>query len=179
MTKDKKDEEDISDIVDDVKKELKLTDLPGIGPAVSAKLEAAGIYDLMTIAVMTHSDLGDSAGVSPAVARKAIQAARKMLDLGFVDGTEYAKRRENILYIKTGSKNLDSLLGGRGVESRSITEAFGAYGSGKTQLGLTLAVNVQFPLEMGGANGKCVFIDTRSEERRVGKECRSRGSPYH
>ena len=23
------------------------------------------------------------------------------------------------------------------------------------------------------------FIDTRSEERRVGKECRSRGSPYH
>ena len=79
-----KDEEGISDIVDDVKKELKLTDLPGIGPAVSAKLEAAGIYDLMTIAVMTPSDLGDSAGVSPAVARKAIQAARKMLDLGFV-----------------------------------------------------------------------------------------------
>lgn len=146
-------------------KEPKLTDLPGIGPAVSSKLEAAGIYDLMTIAVMTPSDLGDSAGVSPAVARKAIQAARKMLDLGFVDGTEYAKRRENILYIKTGSKNLDSLLGGRGVESRSITEAFGAYGSGKTQLGLTLAVNVQFPLEMGGANGKCVFMDTEGTFR--------------
>ena len=165
MTKDKKDEEDISDIVDDVKKELKLTDLPGIGPAVSAKLEAAGIYDLMTIAVMTPSDLGDSAGVSPAVARKAIQAARKMLDLGFVDGTEYAKRRENILYIKTGSKNLDGLLGGRGVESRSITEAFGAYGSGKTQVGLTLAVNTQLPLDMGGANGKCVFIDTEGTFR--------------
>src|SRR3989344_4233646 len=165
MTKDKKDEEDISDIVDDVKKELKLTDLPGIGPAVSAKLEAAGIYDLMTIAVMTPSDLGDSAGVSPAVARKAIQAARKMLDLGFVDGTEYAKRRENILYIKTGSKNLDGLLGGRGVESRSITEAFGAYGSGKTQVGLTLAVNTHLPLDMGGANGKCVFIDTEGTFR--------------
>ena len=46
----------------------------------------------MTIAVMTPSDLGDTAGISPAVARKAIQAARKMLDLGFVDGAEYAKK---------------------------------------------------------------------------------------
>src|SRR3989344_668 len=165
MVKDKKDEDNISDAVEEVKKELKLTDLPGIGPAVSAKLEAAGILDLMTIAVMTPSDLGDSAGVSPAVARKAIQAARKMLDLGFVDGTEYAKRRENIVYIRTGSKNFDGLLGGRGVESRSITEAFGAYGSGKTQVGLTLAVNAQLPLDMGGANGKAVFIDTEGTFR--------------
>lgn len=171
MPKDKdKEKDDDSDFEEEGKegktgKELKLTDLPGIGPAVSAKLESAGIYDLMTIAVMTPSDLGDSAGVSPAVARKAIQAARKMLDLGFVDGTEYAKRRENILYIKTGSQNFDNLLGGRGVESRSITEAFGAYGSGKTQVGLTLAVNAQLPLDMGGANGKTVFIDTEGTFR--------------
>jgi len=165
MVKSKNEDENISDTVDEVKKEFKITDLPGIGPAVSAKLEAAGILDLMTIAVMTPSDLGDSAGVSPAVARKAIQAARKMLDLGFVDGTEYAKRRENIVYIRTGSKNFDGLLGGRGVESRSITEAFGAYGSGKTQVGLTLAVNAQLPLDMGGANGKAVFIDTEGTFR--------------
>jgi len=165
MVKSKNEDDNISDAVDEVKKEFKITDLPGIGPAVSAKLEAAGILDLMTIAVMTPSDLGDSAGVSPAVARKAIQAARKMLDLGFVDGTEYAKRRENIVYIRTGSKNFDGLLGGRGVESRSITEAFGAYGSGKTQVGLTLAVNAQLPLDMGGANGKAVFIDTEGTFR--------------
>ena len=113
------------------KKEYTLTDLPGIGPAVSAKLEAAGILDLMTLAVMTPSALSDAAGVSPAVARKAIQASRDMLDLGFVDGSEYAKRRENVHYITTGSENFNELLGGRGVESRAITEAFGAYGSGK------------------------------------------------
>ena len=146
-------------------KEVKLTDLPGVGPAVAAKLESAGIYDLMSIAVMTPSDLSEIAGVSPAVARKVIQAARKMLDLGFVDGTEYAKKRESIHYITTGSKNFDALLGGRGVESRSITEAFGAYGSGKTQVGLTLAVNVQLPIEQGGSNGKCVFIDTEGTFR--------------
>ncbi len=147
------------------KDEQKLTDLPGIGPAVSAKLESAGIYDLMGLAVMGPVELGDLAGISPAVARKAIQAARNMLDLGFTDGVEYAKKRANILNITTGSKNFDELLGGKGVESRSITEAFGSYGSGKTQLGLTLAVNVQLPLEKGGVNGKCVFIDTEGTFR--------------
>ena len=152
-------------VSDESNKEQKLTDLPGVGPAVAAKLESAGIYDMMSIAVMTPSDLSEIAGVSPAVARKVIQAARKMLDLGFMEGTEYAKKRESIHNITTGSKNFDALLGGRGIESRAITEAFGAYGSGKTQVGLTLAVNVQLPMEKGGANGKCVFIDTEGTFR--------------
>ena len=146
-------------------KEPKLTDLPGIGSAVAAKLESAGIYEMMSLAVMSPNVLADVAGVGPAVARKAIQAARNMLDLGFTDGAEYAKRRENVLYITTGSKNLDGLLGGRGVEGRAITECFGAYGSGKTQVGLSLAVNVQLPIEQGGANGKAVFIDTEGTFR--------------
>jgi len=146
-------------------KDLKLTDLPGIGPAVAAKLEAAGVYDLMSLAVMGPTELGELAGVGAAVARKAIQAARQMLDLGFQDGLEFAKKRSTINYITTGSKNLDQLLGGKGVESRAITEAFGSYGSGKTQLGLSLAVNVQLPVEKGGANGKCVFIDTEGTFR--------------
>ncbi len=147
------------------KKEPELTDLPGIGPAVAAKLESAGVFDMMSLAVMSPASLSDAAGVSSAVARKAIQAARDMLDLGFVDGSEFAKKRENVHYITTGSKALDELLGGKGIESRSITEAFGAYGSGKTQLGLTLAVNAQLPLEKGGANGKTVFIDTEGTFR--------------
>jgi DNA repair protein RadA len=146
-------------------KEPQLTDLPGIGPAVAAKLESGGVYDLMSLAVMSPTDLSEVSGISPAVARKAIQAARKLLNLGFITGEEYAEKRGSINYITTGSKNVDQLLGGRGVESRAITEAFGAFGSGKTQLGLTLAVNVQMPLEKGGANGKCVFIDTEGTFR--------------
>jgi DNA repair protein RadA len=146
-------------------KDPQLTDLPGIGPAVAAKLEAAGIYDMMSLAVMSPAALGDAAGVGAAVARKAIQAARTMLDLGFIDGNEFAQRRENIGYITTGSKSLNELLGGKGVESRAITEAFGAYGSGKTQLGLTLAVNTQLPAEKGGVEGKTVFIDTEGTFR--------------
>ncbi len=159
----KKETEEIKEAVSG--KDPQLTDLPGIGPAVAAKLESAGIYDLMTLAVMSPHSLADTAGVGSAVARKAIQAARNLLDLGFQDGVEFAQRRENVFNITTGSKNLNELLGGKGVESKSITEAFGAYGSGKTQLGLTLAVNAQLPKDQGGAGGKSVFIDTEGTFR--------------
>jgi len=162
----KKDSEKEEEVVKS-EKDYGLTDLPGIGPAVSNKLENAGVHDLMSLAVMNPSSVSDASGISQAVARKAIQAARKILNLGFMDGIEYAKRRSNVHNITTGSKNFDNLLGGKGLESRAITEAFGAFGSGKTQLGLTLAVNVQLPVEKGGANGKCVFIDTEGTFRPV------------
>jgi len=149
----------------DETKEYKVTDLPGIGPAIAAKLEAAGMSDLMSIAVLTPSDLSNVSEVSESVARKAILAARKMLNLSFQDAFEYAKKREAIVYITTGSKNLDNLLGGKGVETCAITEAFGAFGSGKTQLGLALSVNVQLPLDQGGAAGKAVYIDTEGTFR--------------
>lgn len=145
--------------------EPKLTDVPGIGPGTVAKLEAAGIYDLMGLAVLGPSELAELAGLGEASARKAIQAARKMMNLGFSDGLEFAEKRKEIFYITTGSKNLDNLLGGRGIETKAMTEAYGAFGSGKTQLGLSLAVNVQLPVEKGGANGKAVFIDTEGTFR--------------
>lgn len=147
------------------KKELKLTDLPGVGPGAAAKLEAAGIFELMGLAVLGPSELSELAGMGEASARKAIQAARQMMDLGFSDGLAFAEKRKEIGYITTGTKNIDNLLGGKGVETKSITEAFGAYGSGKTQLALSLAVNVQLPLEQGGCNGKAVYIDTEGTFR--------------
>lgn len=157
-----KDEEDV---IEEIAKEKSLTDIPGIGPGIAAKLEAAGVYDLMGLAVMGPSQLAELAGVGEGVARKAIQAARSMMNLGFMSGEEFEERRKDVHYIKTGSKQLDGLLGGKGVESRAITEAYGAFGSGKTQLGLTLACNVQLPVEEGGANGKAVFIDTEGTFR--------------
>ncbi len=146
-------------------KEMSVSDLPGIGPAAVEKLGSAGIFDLMGVAVLGPKELSEMAGIGEAVARKAIQASRKMMDLGFQSGLEFAKKREEVFYLTTGSKQFDSLLGGRGVETKAITEAFGAYGSGKTQLGLSLAVNVQMPLEMGGSEGKAVYIDTEGTFR--------------
>lgn len=146
-------------------KEMKLTDLPGVGPGSAAKLEAAGIFGLMGLAVLSPPQLSEVAGLSEAVARKAIQSARKMMDLGFSNALEYAEKRKEIFNISTGSKNIDNLLGGKGIETKAITEAFGAYGSGKTQLALSLAVQVQLPVEKGGANGKAVYIDTEGTFR--------------
>ena len=153
------------EVVEEKKAEAGLTDIPGIGPGIAAKLEAAGVYDLMGLAVMSPPALSELAGIGESVARKAIQAARSMMSLGFTDGVEFAKKREDVFYISTGSKNLDGLLGGKGIETKALTEAYGAFGSGKTQLGLTLAVHVQLPKEKGGANGKAVFIDTEGTFR--------------
>jgi DNA repair protein RadA len=146
-------------------KDLKISDLPGIGPAACQKLEDAGIYDLMGVAVLNPSELSEMAGIGEAIARKAIQASRKMMDLGFQDGSEFAEKRKEVVFITTGSESLNNLLGGKGVETKAITEAFGAYGSGKSQLGFSLAVNTQLPTELGGANGKSVFIDTEGTFR--------------
>ncbi len=146
-------------------KEPKLIDLPGVGPGAVAKLEAAGIYELMGLAVLTPAQLSEMAGMSESVARKAIQASRKMMDMGFVDGLEHEEKRKELFHITTGSKNLDNLLGGKGIQTKAITEAFGAFGSGKTQLALSLAVGVQLPIEQGGANGKAVYIDTEGTFR--------------
>jgi DNA repair protein RadA len=145
--------------------EMKLSDLPGVGPAAVEKLESAGIFDLMGIAVLGPKELSAVSGLGESAARKAIQASRQMMDLGFQDGLEFAEKRKEVCYITSGSKELDDLLGGKGMETKAITEAFGAYGSGKTQLGLSLAVNVQLPLEQGGADGKAVYIDTEGTFR--------------
>ena len=148
-----------------VKEKNELTDLPGIGPTIAQKLEDAGISDIISIAVLSPAELADSAGLTEATARKAIQAARKMANLGFKDATEYMKEREEMVTISTGSKNLNNLLGGKGIETGAVTEAYGAYGSGKSQIAHSLAVYVQLSKELGGADGMAVFIDSEGTFR--------------
>jgi len=157
--------EEVGKVDKEEEAEGKLTDIPGIGPGIAAKLDAAGVYDLMGLAVLSPSALGVMAGIGEAVARKAIQSARGMMKLGFVDGIEFAKKREDVCYITTGSKNLDNLFGGKGIETKAMTELYGGFGSGKTQFALTLAVNVQLPKDKGGGEGKAVIIDTESTFR--------------
>jgi meiotic recombination protein DMC1 len=70
-------------------------------------------------------------------------------------------KRERLRRISTGSKNLDKLLQG-GVESMAITEVFGEFRTGKTQLSHTLCVTAQLPREVGGGGGKVCYIDTEN-----------------
>jgi DNA repair protein RadA len=74
------------------------------------------------------------------------------------------ERRRHVGKLKTGSGAFDELLGG-GMESQSITELYGEFGSGKTQVAHQLAVNVQLGNERGGLDGSCILIDTENTFR--------------
>ena len=86
--------------------------------------------------------------------------------MGFTTATEMHHRRSELIAITTGSKQLDRLLGG-GVETGSITEIFGEFRTGKSQICHTLAVTCQLPFDMGGGEGKCLYIDTEGTFRPV------------
>ncbi|HKZ58604.1 MAG TPA: DNA repair and recombination protein RadA [Candidatus Thermoplasmatota archaeon] len=142
-----------------------LEELPGVGPATLEKLKEAGYDDLLSIAVASPGDLAESVDVGITTAQKIIVAARKAADVGgFETGDVLLARRQNLKRILSGSKALDELLGG-GVETQAITEAFGEFGSGKTQLAHQLAVNVTLPEDDGGLNGETLFIDTENTFR--------------
>ncbi len=156
-----------------------IEDLPGVGPKTAEKLREVGFDDFMSIAVASPVELSAAAELSELTAAKIIQAAREKLEMGFETAEALLEKRKDIGYISTGSSNLDKLLGGRGVQTQAITEAHGPFGSGKSQLGFTLSVNVQLPedAETPGLNGKVAFIDTENTFRpeRVAQIAKIRG----
>jgi len=140
------------------KKVTTLTDLPGVGPATAEKLIGSGYKSLEAIAIATPTELAAATGISEKAAQKIIIAARNALQIGFKTADIIYEQRLKVNRITTGSRNLDRILGG-GVETQSITEVFGEFGSGKTQLAHQLSVNVQLPIEAGGLNGKALYVD--------------------
>ncbi|KHN95366.1 DNA repair protein RAD51 [Metarhizium album ARSEF 1941] len=92
--------------------------------------------------------------------------ASKLVPMGFTTATEMHQRRSELISITTGSKNLDTLLAG-GIETGSVTELFGEFRTGKSQICHTLAVTCQLPFDMGGGEGKCLYIDTEGTFRPV------------
>lgn len=84
-------------------------------------------------------------GISEAKAEKLLEAAMKLVPLGFCTATDFHQKRSEIIQLTTGSRELDKLLGG-GIETGSITEIFGEFRTGKSQLCHTLAVTCQLPV---------------------------------
>ncbi len=133
-------------------------DLPGVGPAIAKKLAESGYRRIESIAVASIQELSKVADIGTTTAQKIIEEARKALEIGFETADDIFKRRQNVGRITTSSKNLDALLGG-GAETQSITEAYGEYRTGKTQIGHQLSVNVQLPAEKGGLEGTALYVD--------------------
>jgi len=144
---------------------VNVEDLPGVGPAIAEKLREAGFNSLETIAVASPAELVATAEIGEVTAAKIINAARESADIGgFETGDKILERRQGVGKLTTGSKSFDALLGG-GLETQAMTEFYGEFGSGKTQIAHQLAVNVQLPPEKGGLNGSAIMIDTENTFR--------------
>ena len=140
-------------------------DLPGVGPAIAEKLRDAGYDTLEAIGTQAPGTLSDATGIGKESCSKFIAEARKAANIGsFLTGTELMEKRATVGKLTTGAEAFNELLGG-GVETQSITEFYGQYGSGKTQFVLQLAVNTLLPIEQGGLGGEVAIIDTENTFR--------------
>jgi len=147
------------------KKPTTVEELPGVGEATAAKLAEAGYDTLEVVAVSLPAELAEVAGIGEGTAAKIVNAAREALEMGFETGDVILERRKLVGHVTTGSKALDELLGGKGIQTQTITESYGRFSSGKSQLGFQLCVNAQQPPEKGGLGGTVAFIDVESTFR--------------
>jgi len=109
---------------------------------------------------------------------KALKRTTKPANYGFITALQVKKERQQLPRISTGSKGLDGILGG-GVESGSLTEFFGEFCCGKTQICHTMSVIAQLPPDMGGNNGRVLYLDTEGTFRpeRIQQIAEERGLP--
>lgn len=153
---------------DAVSDKLALSNIEDIGPATEKRLREAGLKSIRDLLVRGPVDISEATGMEMDQAVELCNKARLMLeDLGIIDKSFvtatslYNKRKDRI---STGSKSFDDLLGG-GIETRAVTELYGEFGTGKTQLCHTLCVMVQKPATEGGLAAKAIYIDTENTFR--------------
>ena len=154
----------------EIEEEMEVTNLPGVGPATKSKLNDAAIYTILDLATAGPADIADAIDVD---ITKAVdlnnKARKKLVEMGrlepdFISASDLLTRRRNITRLSTGSKNLDDLLGG-GLETWALTEFYGEFGSGKSQICHTICCTVQLPTDKGGLDGGAVYIDTEGTFR--------------
>jgi DNA repair protein RadA len=140
-----------------------IEDLPGVGPATAQKLRDLGYHTVESLAMTTAREL-EPVGVGEKKAFSIIEAARSSIGVSFIRADELLKMRQNVLRLSTGSKAIDKIVDG-GLETQTITEFYGEYGSGKSQICHQLCVNIQLPPERGGLNGAALYVDTENTFR--------------
>ena len=136
----------------------------GINSNDIKKLVEAGFNSLESIAYTPKKNLVVIKGLSELKVEKIVKAVFDILKLGIQPCAIALEERKKIVRITSGSKELDTLLGG-GFESNSITELFGEFRTGKTQICHTLCVTCQLPKNDGGGEGKAIYIDTEGTFR--------------
>ncbi|KAH8308219.1 hypothetical protein KR059_008451 [Drosophila kikkawai] len=139
-----------------------------IGGSITPKdirlLQQASLHTVEAVANATKKQLMAIPGLGGGKVEQIITEANKLVPLGFLSARTFHQMRADVVQLTTGSKELDKLLGG-GIETGSITEIFGEFRCGKTQICHTLAVTCQLPISQKGGEGKCLYIDTENTFR--------------
>lgn len=148
----------------DSKSPYTLKDLPGVGEATVKKLEEAGILSIRILAMYPINKLINEAGIGEKTAEKIIKVAQDIEKMGFKSADKIWEKRKSLNKLTTSSNNLDDLLIG-GFEPGALTELYGEYRTGKTQIAHQLCVNVQLSYEDGGLEGTALYIDTEGTFR--------------
>lgn len=146
-----------------------LEDIDGIGPTIARKMRERGIFSSQDLAACDANQLiDDKVTDSRDTANKFISAAQQLMDGLEGEYTtaleDYVARSGSVKKLTTGSKSLDRMLGG-GVETRAVTEFYGEFGSGKSQLCHTLAVLTKDGFQVGGLEGSVIYLDTEGTFR--------------
>lgn len=150
--------------------EYKLADLEGVGPVTTKKLADAGVNSIMDLIVRGPVEIAEITGMDKDTAEKIVNKSRIQLSeagviaQSFERASEIYKRRQDIGKITTGTNCLDTLFDG-GIETQALTEVYGEFGCGKTQLCHTMCVMVQRARDEGGLDGKALYIDTENTFR--------------
>lgn len=162
------DQDDVSlyEEADDFYQDVDLLQNHGINMADIKKLKTAGICTIKGLQMTTKKKLCAIKGLSEAKVEKMKEGLLKMSGSGggFCTALQASVKRKQVFRVSTGSNELNKLMGG-GMESMSITEAFGEFRTGKTQLSHTLCVTTQLPGENGYTGGKVIYIDTENTFR--------------
>jgi DNA repair protein RadA len=171
--------------IDNSNKNLDLDILDEIGPATKVHLIEAGIKSLKELLIRGPHDVAEITGMTMEKSNELCNKARikleevNIIQKTFIPATELYNKRKNIERISTGSKNFDELLGG-GIEVTALTEIYGEFGSGKTQICHTSSVMVQQKRSEGGLEGGVIYIDTENTFRpeRIVSISKSRNIDY-
>merc|ERR1712232_482333 len=124
-----------------------------------------GFHCVETIAFQPDRRLKQVKGIGEKKIERIAKAARDLVPMRMMSAADMLKMRQNMVQLTTGSSTLDNLLGGGGVETGQITEIFGEFRCGKTQLCHTLCVACQLGIDSGGAESKALYIDTEGTFR--------------
>lgn len=150
--------------------DLEIQDIEGVGPTTARKLKEAGIVSVMDLAVTSADELAIDLNSSKDTAAAFIMAAQRLLresnilEKEFVTAESALEKRKSLMRCSTGSRALDELLLG-GIETQAVTEFYGEFGSGKSQICHTLAAIAPQPKQAGGLNGGVIYIDTEGTFR--------------